>query len=312
MLMISEEFSKWMHEHGRKVQTVKEYQSVLKDLASWYQQVTNGQISDGLTSLSAIDLQDYREYLANHAKTKVGKSLAPRTINKRLEAIRTYFHFLADTKRIPVNPALKLKLYKIQDRSDSVRWLDRNEKNKLIRYFEDEQMKERNMWRLIRNKAIVFTMMHAGLRVGELVGLDVNEDIDLDTRLLNVRAGKGGKFRRVELNKEITTLLRKWLVIRKEGPHPDSLKLFTSQKGELTIDGVEHIFRQLRKKVNLPDLTPHVLRHTFGHDMVEKGVRLDLLADMLGHDDINTTRIYTKSSSNERRKAVELLSAERD
>jgi len=74
---------------------------------------------------------------------------------------------------------------------------------------------------------------------------------------------------------------------------------------------VEHIFKQLRDKTGIPDLTPHVLRHTFAHDLADRGESLQTIAQLLGHSNLNYTRRYVTPSRKERKSAVNKLAGER-
>ncbi|AIE59954.1 integrase/recombinase [Bacillus methanolicus MGA3] len=184
------------------------------------------------------------------------------------------------------------------------RWLNRNEKNCFLRAIENIGDKKQNQ--KIRNKAICYLMLKAGLRVSEVVSQRL-DDIELDKGLLTVQNGKGGKMRRVTISKEVIKAIQDWLDVRGE-QHTDAV--FVSQKRTpLTVQGVEDFFKKLRDETNIEGLTPHVLRHSFCHDLIEKGYPISLVADLAGHSDLNTTRLYTKSSEEERRNAVEALSA---
>ncbi|MNW54621.1 Tyrosine recombinase XerC [compost metagenome] len=123
-----------------------------------------------------------------------------------------------------------------------------------------------------------------------------------------VRDGNGGKARRIEMNKDLRLALTEWLAERGD---PDTKKLFTSSRGgtNLTKQGIEYLYRTLSEKTGINDLTTHVPRHTLAHDLIETGYSLQRVADILGHTNLNYTRVYTKSSSQERREALESLSS---
>lgn len=300
-------FEVWLREAGKSPHSIASYIRSLDMFQSWYLE-TVGEDTFHPESVSAIDLQDFKQYLITKARTKQGKKLSASTVNNRIEGLRTFFRFLEETGQITHNPTAKLKPQKIQTRDLPPKWLDRNNKNKLLRIIENPADKEKNPWRYARNRAIIYLMLHAGLRVSEVIGLEV-DDIDVEKGYLYIRKGKGSKARRIELNKDLSSVIQEWLEQR--GDADGIYKIFTSQMGILTVQGVEHIFRTLRKKTQMDDLTPHTLRHTFCHDLIERGFSLSLVADIAGHDDLNTTRRYTLSSEDERRKALDSLSSER-
>lgn len=299
-----EEFIVYLREEGNRESTIVTYIGIVNGFKKWYEE-SFGQTLDP-RNVSALDVQDYKQYLLHTAKNKQQGRLSPKTVNKKLEGLRTYFRFLKNEGVIDVSPVEKVKPQKIQQRSDSVRWLDRNEKNYLVRVMNtaSEWRNKENL--MIRNRAIVYLMLHGGLRIGEVVNLEV-DDLDLIKQIIYIQDGKGGKFRRVEMNRDLLTALKQWLDIR---PSDKGQRVFISQKGPITAQGIQSMFKELKKKTKVEDLTPHALRHTFCHDLAAKGVSLSLIADLAGHTDLNTTRIYIRSSEEERRDAVNRLSAE--
>jgi site-specific recombinase XerD len=92
---------------------------------------------------------------------------------------------------------------------------------------------------------------------------------------------------------------------------PETKKLFTSSRGgkKLSKQGVEYLYRTIGEKTGITALTTHVPRHTLAHDLFDAGYPFQRIADLLGHANINYTRVYTKSSSEERRAALESLSS---
>jgi integrase/recombinase XerD len=294
-------YQEWIIGNGLVLSTMKVYISVFEEFRSWWKEKT-GSEEFYPKKVTPIDVQDYKKYLLNRP-TK----LKPTTINKKIEGIRSYFRYCEEEKILQFNPTLKLKPQKVENRYDSPRWLNRNEKNKLFRVFYDEHFKVKNSWRFLRNKAIVYLMMYAGLRVSEVVSLEI-QDIDFRHQIVEVNNGKGGKFRRVEIEKELIDSLKEWLTLRGE---KETKRVFISQKkGPLTTNAVQRMFSKLGHETSIDGLTPHVLRHTFCHDLAEKGFSLTLIAALAGHSDLNTTRIYTVAGKKERRKAIQSLSGE--
>jgi integrase/recombinase XerD len=293
-----QEFSTFLVEEGKRDKTITTYVNEVKKFQEWY---IGSFGSYEQKNVSVLDVRDYVQYLKTTAKNKRGGKLSPITVSKKIESLRTYFRFLKGKGIILENPVEKVKLPKVQNRAEDPRWLTRNEKNKLVRY-----LNETNGNRLrIRNKAICFMMLHVGFRISEVVALEVS-DVDFKKQIVEIE-GKGGKYRRVEMNKDAINAIKDWLEVRPEG---ETSQMFISQKGSITSDGIQHIFRTLRKQTEILELTPHTLRHTFGHDLAEKGFSIQLIADLMGHTDINTTRIYVRPDSKERRGAVNSISSQ--
>ncbi len=305
-----EGFRSFLIEEGKATSTIKSYLSIITAFQTWWSNTVGKEFDP--SSVTGVDLQDYKQYLTRIAKNLNGNRLSPRTINKKLEAIKTYFRYLDETNLISFNPSNKLKQHKIQGQDDPPRWLDRNEKNRLLRMYpiikNYEWRNIKNHWKFTRNRAIVYLMLYTGLRVSEVVGLELN-DIDLERGILEIREGKGGKWRRLPISqiKELNIALKEWLEHRES---QENNRLFISErKVPLTVQGIEHLFRNIRKETGIEDITPHTLRHTCFHDLLEKGYSLPVVKDIAEHENIQTTYLYTKSSEEERSKALGSLSS---
>jgi integrase len=146
-----------------------------------------------------------------------------------------------------------------------------------------------------RDEAIISTLLYTGLRVGELVSLTMS-DVTLSERkgTIQVRAeiAKGGKERVVPVPKKARETLRVYI---EDGPAESSGALFLGRQGPLSAEGVAAAVAKYAAWSRLEGVTPHVLRHTFAYSYLENNDNdLVALADILGHTDLNTTRIYTK------------------
>ncbi|WP_433947011.1 tyrosine-type recombinase/integrase [Paenibacillus sp. SN-8-1] len=305
------DYKEWLEEEGFSINSVDRYLIVALSFINWHNQLL-GKTEFYPDLVSGRDLQDWKKYLLNEATYQRGKQPPKRysisTVNNSLKSIRTFFNFLCESGDIQSNPALKVKAQKIApDFDQDPRWLERAERNKLLRVINDDKSAEKNPWKFTRNRAIVYVQLHAGLRLSEVLDLEP-EDISFESGYIFVRDGKGGKARRVEMNKDLRNALAEWIAQRGD---PKTRKLFTSSRGDgkLTKQGIEYLYHTLGEKTGLHDLTTHVPRHTLAHDLVEAGYSLQRVADILGHSNINYTRIYTKSSKQERREALESLSS---
>ncbi|WP_147512974.1 tyrosine-type recombinase/integrase, partial [Brevibacillus massiliensis] len=157
-----------------------------------------------------------------------------------------------------------------------------------------------------RNGAIILTLLMAGLRAEEMINLRP-EDVLISERKgsIVVRAGKGNKRRVVPIPNDLRKCLGEYLVTE----NATGTWLFRSQRAEqLTYDGLYNLCVSIGKKANVEGLTPHVLRHTYGHDLVASGVRIDIVAKLMGHAKVDTTLIYTQPGEEELQNAVEKIS----
>ncbi len=150
-------------------------------------------------------------------------------------------------------------------------------------------------------------MLNTGLRLGEVLALLLN-DIELSDRKGQalVRRGKGNKERLVPLNTYAREALSEWLKVR---PQTNCQKLWLSvESGDddgMTSRGIQRILKRYGQGAEISNLTPHVLRHTFGKNLADKGVGVEKIAQLLGHENLNTTQIYIKPDFKDLEKALE-------
>jgi integrase/recombinase XerC len=152
---------------------------------------------------------------------------------------------------------------------------------------------------------VVVVLLNTGLRASELCGLKLS-DLELSERRgrLHVR-GKGDKARTVPLNAGVREALREWLSVR---PAAADDRLFIGRRGPLTPSGVWRIVTKLARRAGLEDVHPHALRHTFATRLLrEAGADLVTVAELLGHESVNTTARYTRPSEKDLQAALERL-----
>jgi integrase/recombinase XerD len=153
-----------------------------------------------------------------------------------------------------------------------------------------------------RDKAIVTTFLYTGLRSNELRLLDV-EDLDFEAGNLFVRFGKRAKQRIVPLHEEAAAALVAHLAGRQSGP------VFESNRGQrISYDRLHSLVEELGARAGLRKrLHPHALRHSFAVSLLDAGVDIETIRDLLGHQDIRTTSIYLHCSTARRRAAVDRI-----
>jgi integrase/recombinase XerC len=147
-----------------------------------------------------------------------------------------------------------------------------------------------------RDKAIALIPFYAGARIAEVVGLDV-DDVQLSARKGNLRIyGKGDKVREIPIHPQLRAVLSVWLDERPDWPGADDRALFLNQRGSrLSAKGAHDIITAIAATAGLDDdTTTHVLRHTFATRMVRGGTDLVVVAELLGHARLETTRGYTR------------------
>lgn len=171
-----------------------------------------------------------------------------------------------------------------------------------------------------RNRAIGYTPFYAGLRISEITTLDVG-DVRLSARkgLLIVHSGKGGRYREVPVHPVLRENLALW--INEERPSwpgaANNPAVFLNHRGErLSVKGCDDIFRELASDAGFTDnpdidFTTQILRHTFGTNLVREGHDIVLVAELMGHARLETTRRYTKPSEADRQNAIDTLPTDR-
>ena len=239
---------------------------------------------NNIENVEDINKDNIKEFLKTRDEYDIS------TISHNLTVIKNYFKYLFKEKIIKEDisneidhPKIKKRLPKALSLSDIDTLLD----IKLETVFD------------YRNKAMLELMYGSGLRISELINLELN-DIDIYNSLLKVN-GKGSKERLIPINEYIIYYIKLYMDKRGELlKNNTSNKLFLNNHGKgITRQGFFKNLKQILKKKNLnTDITPHSLRHSFATHLINRGADLRSIQEMLGHSDISTTKIYTQISDN--------------
>jgi site-specific recombinase XerC len=280
------DFRAFLIEAGRSPRTVDGYWRDLALFAKWFE-YTNGQ---ALTPqrLTPTDIREYRQRLLNTDKA------LPATINRRLAALRAYVAWALETNQIEYSPVASVK--GVDEQTIAPKWLDKQAQARLVREVERALGAAHTpaaRRQALRDQAIVLTLLNTGLRISELCALDI-DDVTLSERKgeLRVRAGKGLKARTIPLNNTARHVLRAWLAVRGES---DTERLFIGKRGALQPNAIQRSLAEYGRRAQV-ELTPHTLRHTFGKNLIDAQVSIEKVAALLGHSNLNTTRLYTLPS----------------
>ena len=274
-------------EKGRSPLTIREYEHYLKRFDDWLSQ------NSSAVEPEDIDLElvrKYRLYLA-HLRNRNGVPLKRNTQTYYIIALRAFLRYLLVQRDIPTLSPDKLELPKQISRS--VTFLNPGQLDRLL-----NSPKISNEAGL-RDKAILETLFSTGLRVSELVSLN-RDQINLDRKEFGVR-GKGDKLRVVFLSDSAAEWLERYLRARRDRFKPLFIRYSGAvdakrdgEKMRLTARSVEKIVGKYAKRCGLPvDATPHTLRHSFATDLLIGGADLRSVQEMLGHESIRTTQVYT-------------------
>ena len=263
--------------------TVKSYRTDLEDFLRW---LGRGSANASPTeALRAVKARDVRAYLA----VLHTRGLDPVSVARKLAAIRSWFRFLRRRETVSENPAQQIRAPR-QPRK-LVSFLPIDETMALM----DTQNPNATTggYTAARDAAIVELLYASGLRVSELVGLDLR---DLDFGEMTVRVlGKGRKERIVPFGGAAAQALRAYLGPRGSGP------VFLNRRGgRLTVRSVHTIVkRQARAAGIARRVSPHTLRHTFATHLLDSGADLRMIQELLGHSRLSTTQRYTHVGSDQ-------------
>ena len=281
-------------EKGLSINTVKNYSRFVQKFFAWLKENNLEKLSPD--KLTDEHISKYRIWLSRrpNATRKASATLHPVTQSLYLIALRSFIAFFHE-KDIPTVPTEKIKLPK-------------NRKEHLIKFFDIDQLRrffdapDIKTATGRRDRAILETLFSTGLRVAELVALDVKqlasslnkEDLELGV------IGKGGHPRTVYFSDRALHWLKEYI----KGRDDSDSALFVNFKGpkggsrRLSVRGVELVVEKYSKMAGIPFLaTPHTLRHSFATDLMSKGVDLRIIQEFLGHRNIATTQIYTHVTS---------------
>lgn len=259
--------------------TLEAYQGDLENFGQWYAHTFGEEVKPEI--VTELDLAEYRQYLIQKYR--------PATVNRRLTAVRRWLEWALEKGIIGKLPALPKQ---IKQERLAPKALSKKEQNALLRAVERSQNP--------RDKALIYILLFCGLRVGEVANLRI-EDLEIKDRMgkLTVRSGKGAKYREVPIPAPARAALREYLGDRQDG------LVFMGQRGPLTEKGIQNILKKYEYQARLDKLTPHMLRHTCATNLLNAGVDLVKVAAILGHENLNTTAIYTRPKFEELMAAVE-------
>ncbi|MGP0069927.1 MAG: tyrosine recombinase XerC [Isosphaeraceae bacterium] len=255
--------------------TLRCYEDDLALYSTYLAEVQGGEADP--TAVDSIRLRRYSAWLT-------GRGYASSTVARRLASLRSFFRFLRREGLVASDPSAGLRNPKQARRLPRLLRVD-----EVIRLLEGVPVDTPPG---IRDRAMLETLYGGGLRVGELVALNV-EDIDGDQELLRVR-GKGRRERLAPIGRMAVDWLERWVPLRQ----PKAVRepaLFLNQRGtRLTARSVGRLLEGHLLRAGLVDTaSPHTLRHSFATHLLDRGADLRSVQELLGHRNLTTTQIYT-------------------
>ena len=264
-----------------------------------------------LEQLTVTDLEEYLEYLKCHPSI-IGEDVinTERGIMRKASSLKSFYNYYFRNERIEKNPAALLRNPKLHEK-EIIR-LEIDEVAKLLDQVEEgdkltEKQKVYHERTKVRDLAMMSLLLGTGIRVSECVGLDI-EDVDFKNYGIKV-VRKGGSEMIVYFGDEVAKALSDYLEGDRKAMTPiaghEHALFLSTQRKRIGIRAVENLVKKYAKQVTpLKKITPHKLRSTYGTALYQETGDIYLVADVLGHKDVNTTRKHYASVGDERRRSA--------
>jgi integrase/recombinase XerC len=222
----------------------------------------------------------------------MGQHLDPRTVNRKVACLRSYYKFLLRAHRIEANPMLRIKAPKMANKLPE--FVPEESLNRLLNSFEFEAS-----FTGMRDQLVLEMLYGTGIRLSELLGVTEN-DVDVSARTVRV-TGKGNKQRIVPLNPSLLLVLEKYRASRlaEFGLSEGGSALLRTDKNEPLYEKL--VYRTVKKYLSQVSTStahqhPHALRHAFATHLLGKGADLNAIKELLGHASLAATQVYTHLS----------------
>ena len=288
--MLIDSFLEYLRlERNYSKRTIVSYETDLREFEEYFQEVDAG------LDFKKIDADIVRRWMVR----LMDEGRAATSVNRKLSTLRSFYRFLLRRKEVVINPMLKVVGPK---------------KKKPLPFF----VREKDMDRLLdeslfeegfegcRDRLILEMFYATGMRLSELIGLD-DADVDLSARLIKV-TGKRNKQRLIPFGDELEEDLLIYIKVRNEAL-PEGTKAFFVRKNGMRMYSLQ-VYRLVRKSlskvVTLKKRSPHVLRHTFATAMLNGKAEMRAVKELLGHESLVTTEVYTHTTFEELKKVYEL------
>jgi integrase/recombinase XerD len=275
--------------------TIRNYLSDVRQFAAWYEERSQGGQDETSpftpTAVATPTLTAYRAYLQHILHLK------PASVNRSLVSLKRYFAWLAETGQIKHNPAKAVKL--VEQEVPPPRHLSDQEEQALVAAVTE--------WGSLRDRTIIVLMLHTGLRAREVCTL-TRAQVKLGKRSGTIQViGKRNKYREIPLNATArAALVENDSSLGKASQ--DTTALFLSEKThtQLTERGLGYLIKKYAERARILDVSPHDLRPRFGFRMAAL-VPLHRLAQLMGHDSLDTTLIYVRGTRSDLQQEVEKI-----
>lgn len=263
-----------------------------------------------LDQITVTDLEEYMEYLKYRFNEQNHEIMnQERGIMRKISSLKSFYNYFFRTEKLTTNPAALVRLPKLHDK-EIIR-LDVDEVALLLDAVEQgegltEKQKTFHKRTRLRDLALLTLLLGTGIRVSECVGLDIN-DVDFKNGGIHIHR-KGGKEVTVYFGSEVENALQDYLderfgIIPEEGS--EQALFLSMQRKRMNVRSVENLVKKYARIVTpLKKITPHKLRSTYGTNLYRETGDIYLVADVLGHSDVNTTKKHYAALEDERRRSA--------
>lgn len=253
-----------------------------------------------INQINKFDLKDYVENLfINSYKIK--------TIKRKIAVLKAFFNYLEFDEIVEVNPFRKLRL-SLKEPKLLPKTLELSEIKRVLKYlyslknsYFDKTSFSYKL--LIRDIVSIEILFSTGIRVSELSNLKKNE-INIKQGIVKI-FGKGSKERIIQIcDKEVLNLLKEYSILFNLNSNPNNHFLLNRLNNNFSEQSIRAMIHKYEEKLGLKNITPHMFRHSFATLLLEEGVDVRYIQNMLGHSSISTTQIYTKVNTKHQRKLL--------
>ena len=277
--MINQFLNYLRYERNHSAQTVQTYEEALSEFESYII------LKDSGLSLATADTDLIRDWM----ESLMDKGNTASTINKKLSALRSFYRFALKRKLVERDPAHCVTGPKKS--KPLPQFLREGEMDRLL-----DDLEWDDSFSSVRARTIIILFYEAGLRRSELIGLN-DEDVDFGIGQLKV-TGKRNKQRIIPFGEELAAVLHHYQSVRDAQFGSGSKAFFLNDKGERIAEKQVYLLvrKYLSAVTSLKKRSPHVLRHTFATAMLNNGAGLEEIKNLLGHESVSTTEIYTHTT----------------
>ena len=275
--------------------TVKNYLCVATVFADYLKRNHQIEILEEINHQICIE---WRDYFSDVEMQK------PDSINTKITTLKIFFKFAIERGYLDANPIAKLKRRKKEEMQPKS--VSGNDIDLLQQAIKDNARGDIKHTHLM----IVDFLIYTGIRIGELVPLKFR-DVDLDQNIITVRKGKGKKQREIPISPELKASYQEYLDWLKSGRKSITASgyiFLSAYSDKFTPSGVRQFLDRYSEMAEISRITPHMLRHTFATNLVQKGAPIVNVQKLLGHSNITTTARYTQPSIDDLSKSIKLLS----